>query len=114
MLRPSLLATRLFGRGSVRLVTMHRHGALISRSDGGYEIHVAEHVREENREWIVGHELGHFVRQTAHGSSREERYCDCIGACVLMPRAPFPIDARQKSRHSKGFALTTNVVNRTI
>lgn len=89
VLRPSLLATAILGRGRVRLERMSRLGAVVWVG-GRPEIHVSDRVRPENREWVIGHELAHIVRGTEHVSGAlEEQVCDCVGACVLMPRRPF-------------------------
>jgi len=89
-LRPSLLATALLGRGRVRIEHLARLGAVVRLPDGTKEILVGSHVRAENLEWVVGHELAHIVRGTEHRSgSIEEVICDCVGACILMPRRPF-------------------------
>jgi hypothetical protein len=90
VLRPSLLATALLGRGRVRVEPIARLGAVVERRDGSLEIHVSDRVRPENVEWVVGHELAHIVRRTNHVSgSDEEHVCDCASACMLMPRRPF-------------------------
>lgn len=90
VLRPSLLATALLGRGRVLVERMPRLGAVVERRDGSLEIRVSDRVRPENAEWVVGHELAHIVRRTEHVSgSSEEHVCDCASACMLMPRRPF-------------------------
>lgn len=89
--RPSDLAEWLFGEENVGVGDCGKARGAIFEGVAGWIVMVSPRVRPENRQWVIGHELAHWARQTscATSSRAEERACDYVGAALQMPRRPF-------------------------
>lgn len=61
-------------------------------------IEVREGLPQWVTEWIIGHELAHFIRGSRHGDAREEAACDYIAAAIQMRRRVFIKRARELKR----------------
>lgn len=96
--RPSKLALELFGHpGVVFRENIPELGWLARRGDRRVVV-VQAGLSRPILEWVVGHELGHWIRGTEHGDPQEELICDYIGAAIQMRRSVFLRRARVSRR----------------
>lgn len=63
------------------------------------------------RQFVVAHELGHFLltRDGVVSGDQREEWCDYIGAAIQMPRATFRKRAHETSRSWRQLALDFSV-----
>lgn len=106
VLWPSSLARRLPEiRGVVRVKGLHVLGRLVN----GELIEVQDGLLAPIEEWIVGHELGHFIRGSNHGDPREEIICDYIGAAIQMRKRVFVKRAKEVGGDLRQLAIDFGV-----
>jgi Zn-dependent protease with chaperone function len=87
--RPSKMALALFGAPGVVFRAGIPELGWLARRGASRVVVVQGGLSRPILEWVVGHELGHWVRGSAHGDPLEELRCDYIGAAIQMRRAVF-------------------------
>lgn len=87
--RPSKMALVLFGSPGVVFRAGIPELGWLARRGSSRVVVVQGGLSRPILEWVVGHELGHWIRGSAHGDPAEELACDYIGAAIQMRRSVF-------------------------